>query len=142
MTTWKSQNYKDLIENQKTDKGKVIKLKKFILPELMTDTEIQQETNAKPIKVNDFIVTIDEFLKTASKDEWHIFHVDNGKGVVAVDVRWRAVEWRLRARGLDFGIPWDDGHCFFSPATDTLTLESRVEKLEEEVKSLRKFLVF
>ena len=127
-------NFKNWVYNpmqkKKVSLQAQMKLEKFSLTKPMYDTEIQTELgNSKPIPVAMFFPLILGLLSLQPNGEekdggllvngyaniFHVVLVDNH--VVAVRAYWDGDEWDLYSYGLDYGIGWDDGDCFFAPAT-------------------------
>lgn len=144
--------FKEKVLPYLTDEKSKIKLKEYILPKYMNDTSIKTTTNSTPIDVKYFASILHNHLKTANKNKYYIFHIKTPKKIVAVRVDWFADVWFVYAFDFDYGVLWDEGFVFLFPATDTLdldtrnsdplVLETRIKKLEDEVASLRKFLIF
>ena len=118
------------MKGEKVSLAAPLKLEKFKLEKAMHDTEIQKELgNPGPIHITQFLPLLWTMLvKQANGEEGdllvngyaNIFHVELENGpVVAVDAFWFAVdrEWILDAYELDYVYGWDDGRCFFSPAS-------------------------
>lgn len=99
----------------------------FVLPRIMSNSELQKETNSIPIPVKYFASAISNFLKTADKSKWYIGHINTGSQVVAFNVDWRDEEWNFRAYDFDDGDDWHGGRLFLSFATadsETLSLDT------------------
>src|SRR3990172_7753848 len=118
------------MKGEKVSLAAPLKLEKFKLEKAMHDTEIQKELgNPGPIHITQFLPLLWTMLvKQANGEEGdllvngyaNIFHVELENGpVVAVDAFWFAGdrEWILDAYELDYVYGWDDGRCFFSPAS-------------------------
>lgn len=110
--------------------GKAIKnISEYVLPENMNDTSIQNKAQSIPIEWKSFWATLycliiepelgkKMFNYELKKDKVYILHVRKRSGeVVAFDVRWRGVEWRLSAYGFGTRDWWYDGSVFLFPAT-------------------------
>jgi hypothetical protein len=120
-------SFKELILPELTNKKSTIKLKEYILPEWMSDTEIQKETNSTPINVEYFASILQNFLLKADKSRFYVFHIQLKDKIVAFNVYWSGGEWFLVAYEFDIDGWWSRGDVFLFPATsnlDTKTLDT------------------
>lgn len=138
---WES--FKTRVLPHLTGKEDTRNLVSYTLPKPMNDYEIKSATSSVPMPAETFASVAQRFLKTASKKDWYIFHVQTSKEVVAVGVSWGGGEWGFDTYGLDDGA-WDDGCVFVSFATGTsetsnetlgnsvpLSLESAIQTVKE-----------
>lgn len=119
-----------------TDEKSTIEFKEYILPKIMNDSEIQNNTKSTPIDVKYVASFIQQFVLNADKNKYYIIHCQLKDKVVALDLSWDVGEWFLGA--CDFGIDdwWVEDGVFLYPATpletvsnDTLTLEQMIGKV-------------
>jgi len=148
--SWIGSNFKEWFGDMDFKKKKTEPLISQKLPRNMNDSEILAEL--KPTEV-----TLDEVystLQTMDKSWWAIFYVKDVSGVLrTVNANWCGGGWGVGADGVANPGRWGDSSQVFSrnpfgtqslilSSSDTLSLESRVKSLEEQMESLRKFLVF
>lgn len=106
------------------------------LPRYMNDKEILAKFSPTPVTLGD----VRKFLKTADRSKWYVFYIEGTDwALLAV---WHVGGWHLEASPVTDPVGWLAGDVvvsareFLSPSekslsiSDTLSLESRVEKLE------------
>lgn len=138
---WES--FKTRVLPHLTEKEDTRDLVLYTLPKPMNDYEIKSATSSVPMPAETFASVAQRFLKTASKENWYIFHVQTSKEVVAVDVFWHGGEWDFNTYDLDDDA-WYGGGVFVSFATGTsetsnetlgnsvpLSLESALQTVKE-----------
>ena len=99
-------NFREKVEPYLTDEKCDKKLKTYVLPRSMSDSEIQKETNSLPIPVSIIASVMQNFLKDADKSGYYIFHTQIRNESVAFDVCWGGGEWRFDAYEFVDGGGW------------------------------------
>lgn len=143
--TWIAQSFKDnLYGISFTLKKTRLEMKK--LPRAMNDKEILDTLGPASVELGEVLT----FLKDAAHELWYLFYVNDAKGNLwAVNANWDDHGWDVGAVAVSDPLRWDAGDRIVSSGfsapqnvslspSETSTLKSRVEKLENTLQAVRK----